>query len=211
MKYLSVVVNPAEPCAGCHGRCCVEHRVNVDGFDVVRLVRARGAAWDEIVELERVDHPLYLGFRLDAGAAHWLMYLRREANGACRFLVGPDDALRCGVYAARPGACRVYPAALDDGRAFFSAHAICPAERAAAWAARLAAGDATARDDEAARRLYAHALARWDGAVLRGPRRVDDFVRWIGEVLDAVGVFPALDDEAAMVVAQVRIDGVSFP
>lgn len=157
----------------------------VDGFDLVRLMRARGETWQALVELEPVDHPLYFGFRLDGGARHWLIYLRRHAGGACRFLVGPDGAQRCGVYAARPGACRTYPAALDDGRPIFSAHAICPPERAAAWSARLATGDRAALDDLAARERYAMALERWNLEVVGHTRTVDELIAFMSAALDA--------------------------
>ena len=179
-----LVVLPDAPCDGCHGRCCAEHRVPIDGFELVRLWRAVGGAWRDLVDLECRRTPLFFGFRLDAGAEHWSLYLRRRDDGACRLLVGPVGAQRCGVYAARPGACRSYPAALDDdGRPFVSGHAICPPERASAWAALLRR-DAAIYDDLADRELWAHALARWDLAVRRAPRTADEFVSWIGS-LDA--------------------------
>lgn len=179
-------MSAGSPCDGCHGRCCIEHRVPVDAFDVVRLGRARAGSWQELVELERVDHPLYFGFRLDGGSgAHWLFYLRRHASGACRFLVGPDGAQRCGVYEARPGACRTYPAALDDGRPMLSAHAICPPERAAGWRVRFAAGDRTALDDLALRERYAEALERWNLGVVGHTRTVDELLAFMADALDA--------------------------
>ena len=179
-----LVVLPDAPCDGCHGRCCVEHRVPIDGFDLVRLWRAVGGAWRDLVALERRRHPLSFGFRLDAGPEHWSLSLRRRDDGACAFLVGHAGAWRCGVHAARPGACRSYPGALDDdGAPFVRAHAICPPERALAWAARLER-DAAIYDDLAERELWGRALARWDLAVRVAPRSTDDFVVWMS-ALDA--------------------------
>ncbi|HEX6835341.1 MAG TPA: YkgJ family cysteine cluster protein [Polyangia bacterium] len=179
-----LVVLPEAPCEGCHGRCCVEHRVLIDGFDLLRLWRAVGGAWRDLVDLECRMNPLSFGFRLDAGPEHWSLYLRRHDDGACRFLVGPADARRCGVHAARPGACRSYPVALDDGdRPLVGRHAICPPERAAAWDA-LARRDAAIYDDLADRELWGRALFRWDLAVRIRPRTSDDFVAWLG-ALDA--------------------------
>ena len=84
---LRLLADDPSPCAGCHGRCCAEHPVNVDGFDLVRLMRAHAAPWQELVELTAVRHPLYFGFRLDRSAEHWMMWLRQKPDGACRFLV----------------------------------------------------------------------------------------------------------------------------
>ncbi|HXU69085.1 MAG TPA: YkgJ family cysteine cluster protein [Polyangia bacterium] len=180
----SLPLLPDAPCDGCHGRCCSEHRVPIDGFELVRLMRAVGGEWRELVDLESMRSPLFLGFRIDAGAEHWSLYLRRHDDGACRFLVGPDGARRCGVHVVRPGACRAYPGALDEGRPFVSVHAICPPERAAAWGALLAREPESLWDDEADRALWLRTLRRWDLCVRRAPRSVDDFVAWI-DALDA--------------------------
>lgn len=204
-------VLPGAPCDGCHGRCCVEHRVPIDGFDLVRLWRAVGGAWRDLVDLECRRNPLSFGFRLDAGAEHWSLYLRRRDDGACGFLVGPAGGLRCGVHAARPGACRSYPGAIDDGGgAFVRAHAICPPERAAAWAALLGR-DGAIYDDLADRELWCRALARWDLAVRVAPRTTDDFVAWIGALDARIENLRAGDRGAWQLAAYACIDAFPLP
>jgi Fe-S-cluster containining protein len=185
--------------------------VPIDGFDLVRLVRAVGGAWQDLVELECVRHPLYFGFRLDAGYEHWSLWLKRHDDGACRFLVGDDGARRCGVYDARPGACRSYPAALDDGRPMFSGHAICPPERAAGWIRVLERDDAV-YEDLAERELYLRALSRWDRGLLTGAARsADEFVRWIGALDDALRPLRRGERGGWQLAAYARIDEFPLP
>ena len=84
-----------------------------------------------------------------------------------------------------------------------SEHAICPAERAAAFGAR-AGEDQTVLANLAERERYARALSRWDLAVRGEPLRVDDFVAWIGALVDAL----ATVDQAA---APSLIDSFALP
>lgn len=209
--HLSVVADA--PCEGCHGHCCAEHRVPIDGFDLVRLWRAVGGAWRDLVDLECRRNPLSFGFRLDAGPEHWSLYLRRHDDGACRFLVGPAGAQRCGVYTARPAACRAYPAALADDGPFVSGHAVCPPERLAAWVALVARGAAVddLYDDVADRALWARALARWDLAVLEAPRSADDFVAWIGSVAARIEPLRTGERGAWQLTAYACIDEFPLP
>jgi Fe-S-cluster containining protein len=208
-----LVVLADAPCDGCHGRCCAEHRVPIDGFELVRLWRAVGGPWRELVDLECHRTPLFFGFRLDAGPEHWSLFLRRHEDGACRFLVGPVGAQRCGVHPARPGACRSYPGALDDrGPPFVSGHAICPPERAAAWAALLQrdGGDAI-YDDLADRELYARALARWDLAVRRARHSFEDFVAWIAALDAAIEPLRRGERGTWQLAAYAHIDAFPLP
>lgn len=206
-----LVVLPDAPCVGCHGRCCAEHRVPIDGFELIRLWRAVGGEWRELVDSECHRIPLFFGFRLDASAEHWSLFLRRHDDGACRFLVGPAGAQRCGVHPARPGACRSYPGALDDGRPFVSGHVVCPPERAAAWGALLARDDADIFDDLADRELWARALARWDRAPRRAPRSFDDFVAWIGALADRIDPLRAGERGTWQLAAYACIDDFPLP
>jgi Fe-S-cluster containining protein len=108
-------VNGAEhlhfACNGC-GDCCRRHRVALTHLDLARLAHTVAAPLETLVEWltpERVD--------LDAESASFvtlsegprLMVLAHGTRG-CRFL-GSDD--RCGVYAARPRDCELYPFVLE--------------------------------------------------------------------------------------------------
>lgn len=202
----SLPVVPTSPCAGCHGRCCATHRVPVDGFELARLRRAVGGDWRALVDVDCARHPMFFGFRLDGSAEHWSLALRRHDDGACLFL----DGSRCGVYAARPGACRSYPVAVENDAAVFATHAICPPERAEAWRARLA-GDDAVFDDLADRELYRRALARWDLGARAAKKSADQFVTWIESLYDCIEPIRTGERGRWQLAAYAAIDAFPLP
>ena len=103
-------------CTQC-GNCCRDLRVPLTAADLQRLVAATGrlaaefVAWLPTREVDLIGEPGSLVL-LDHEGGHMLMALAQQ-GGACVFLDGDE---RCGVYAARPGNCRVYPFAASFGR-----------------------------------------------------------------------------------------------
>jgi Fe-S-cluster containining protein len=103
-------------CTSC-GNCCRDLRVPLTHADLRRLVDATGrpasqfVAWLPTAEVDLTGEPGSLVL-LDHEGGHTLMALAQR-EGACVFL-GSDE--RCGVYAARPGNCRLYPFTASFGR-----------------------------------------------------------------------------------------------
>jgi Fe-S-cluster containining protein len=169
------VLDPT-PCAACRGPCCVGRPVLLTAFDVNRLTGALGVPWQELAV---AGVAFSGGFRLDATATRWSLRLRqRPDDGRCVLAVG-GEYLRCGVHAARPGACRVYPLHVglrDDGvHVGLGNNAVCPPAAAMAWAQRAQPALVQADVDEHAR--YAELVARWE-ATLEEKRSVDDFLEF---------------------------------
>lgn len=93
--------------------------------------------------------------------------LRRLAGGRCIGLVDFGGYLRCGVYAGRPDACRLYPVTWEDDERRSGPEAVlCPAPFAVtpSYVRRAEVDVANAR-----RSWEAHeaAVAEWNGAVAR--------------------------------------------
>ena len=134
------IADPAtRACAGCHGLCCVEHDVPVNGYELRRLRRALGVPWDALVRVEEAPTLHGLGFRLNRAPLWRRFYLLRRSApdgtlGACHLLLEIGGVhRRCGVHALRPGACRIYPLlpnVEEPHGGYVSGHAICPPERA---------------------------------------------------------------------------------
>lgn len=85
-------------CAGC-GRCCRDKLIQVNPYEVARLAARLGLTTTETLARYTEDG----------------VWLRREADGACCFLLDQ----RCSVHGDQPLACRLYPlgrrTALDRG------------------------------------------------------------------------------------------------
>jgi Fe-S-cluster containining protein len=124
------------PCAACIGECCRHYFVNLNGHDVWRIAAATGLSPPEFVVLGQETTATPAGFHLDATKTTFNLVLdkRQDRDGrqACVFLdVGPSGAGRCGVYEARPAACRAFPARLVDDVVMFREDAVCPQD---SWA-----------------------------------------------------------------------------
>jgi Fe-S-cluster containining protein len=81
----------------CEARCCHTFSVALHDRDVVQFAQVTGLQPVEFLELEDA-----LPIRLPLGQP----YLLARDDGRCRFLL-PEH--HCGVYQARPTACRLYP------------------------------------------------------------------------------------------------------
>ena len=122
---------PSTPCEGCHAGCCRSFAIPLSGVDVMRLEAAGHTFWefacrwaDESGQIagryaphvhfaDDPQTPFVLGLLHDASAVF-------PGTPKCRFLqegLPSDEAPlgvgRCGVYADRPAACRVFPKKLD--------------------------------------------------------------------------------------------------
>ena len=182
------------PCFGCTTTCCLDYVVPVNAHDVWRLARALGLSWGALVEVRPTPADYMESFTLDSSGQKRAFQLRRRAGGACALLTSlPDGSHRCGVHAARPLACRLYPYRGDwtpGAPIRVVADAVCPPERRDRYEARkvFAASDVVAEVGE--RHLYMRALDRWDQAARTRPPSqaygVDDFVRWAFALYDAV-------------------------
>lgn len=123
------------PCDGCAAGCCRAFAVPLTGFDIVRIMRRQGLGfWDFVARWEDAGGSISRGV-----APHFhfadlpdvpfviglLHHESRAFPGAtrCRFLQereptaeAPDGTGRCGMYADRPLACRIFPARIGpDG------------------------------------------------------------------------------------------------
>lgn len=116
------------PCHSCHAGCCRAYAIPLTGADVLRLARStRLSFWDfacRWADPEGIiagDYAPHLRFA-DEPATLFVLCLLQEPSrvfadtGKCRFLEEtlPDSdhplgTGRCGVYEARPAACRVFP------------------------------------------------------------------------------------------------------
>ncbi len=99
----------SNPCPNCPAKCCTS-RIETSLPDVVRFCTTLSLPFHQAFELATGGQK---PFELDDG--HWILVLRREADGYCRFLGRWGDDLRCGVYPVRPTTCRLYPFAFEHG------------------------------------------------------------------------------------------------
>lgn len=88
-------------CSKCPGYCCSYPVITVTKYDVGRLARYFGLAWEEA---ER---------RFTKSAHGYKRILRRKKDEhygkICRFF--DQEKRRCGIYPARPTVCRSFPGA----------------------------------------------------------------------------------------------------
>lgn len=99
-------------CTGC-GACCSEFWINVTDTDVRRLVQHTGMGAMELVEFasprvveSEPEEDGWVPFGADTNERGLMTLKTDEETSVCQFL--QDDGL-CGVYEARPLACRLYP------------------------------------------------------------------------------------------------------
>lgn len=116
------------PCSFCHAGCCRSLAVPVTGADILRIEREQSLPFEQIAcrwadpdgTISRGEVPqLYFD---DDLKLPYVLCLQHEASAfhagttKCRFLVetrpsreNPLGEARCGIYASRPSACRVFP------------------------------------------------------------------------------------------------------
>ena len=111
MKLPVVADAATAACAGCSGPCCLEHDVEVNGFDLVRLGRGLGLPWDALVHDAWSSRTRSTSaFWLDRGPVrHHHFQLRRRDSGACPVPCWSSTAV--GAAAAPCMACGRAPAA----------------------------------------------------------------------------------------------------
>jgi len=125
----------ASPCESCHSGCCRSFAVPVTGADILRIEsRLKLDFWQFVCRWadpeDRIAGETAPHFRFadepDTPFAICLMHSAgsfRPETTKCRFLIEcePDEMhllgkSRCGIYNARPAACRAFPSKLaDDG------------------------------------------------------------------------------------------------
>jgi Fe-S-cluster containining protein len=115
-------------CESCHAGCCRAYAVPITGADVIRLARATGLTfwdfacrWEDRDGIISGDYAPQLYFADEPLTPFALCLLHEPSRHApattkWRFLqetpASPEQPLgggRCGVYADRPSACRVFP------------------------------------------------------------------------------------------------------
>ena len=121
------------PCDSCHGGCCRSFAVPVTGADILRLERALPLEFWQFVcrwadpqgHIAR-NHAPHFHFADEPATPFVICLMHSQSHflhgtTKCRFLMEcePDEAhplgrARCGVYGQRPGACRAFPARLDE-------------------------------------------------------------------------------------------------
>jgi Fe-S-cluster containining protein len=178
------VIDPAtSACAGCSASCCSEHDVEVNGFDLLRLMNGLGMPWDAIVRVEIQPHALFAGFRLDSGPQHHHFYLKRRESGACQFLLELSPHRRCGVHGLRPGACRLYPLRPNESGSVVGSHALCPPPQRELYQLARPKLQAIVDEDSAAEAKWFATVREWDEkmvSVARGqPLPMAEFLDWL--------------------------------
>lgn len=180
-----MTVRLTSPCDGCDARCCRVYVVPVSGDDAFRLARATGVPLHRLVACAPQREPDGPGFLLDPdGPAHVLVLAAQAGHpmAACAFLVEEGGGGRCGAYAARPRACRRFPAVSEGGRVGAREGTPCPP---GAWSEAHLAGlswrVALAREERELA-LYGEVVADWNARVhARGPATAHAFLDHLGE------------------------------
>jgi Fe-S-cluster containining protein len=191
MERLPVLDPATAACSECPAPCCAEHDVNVNGFDLVRLMRGLALSWPSLVNDIEHPHSFFVGFRLDSSSTHHHFYLRRRPDETCQFLLQLDGRWRrCGVHQLRPGACRAYPIRAAGDEVRLASHIVCPPPQRQLYQSACEAMRVVIDDDSAEDALWRRVLERWDllaRTVPRGqPLPMDAFVDWLLRLYDAV-------------------------
>lgn len=130
----------ASPCDACDAPCCRVYVVPLTGDDAWRLARATPVPLHRLVACAPQREPDGPGFLLAPdGPLHELVLAAQACHPAapCTFLRFEGGAGRCGIYAARPRACRRFPAVREGAAVVARAGTPCPA---GAWPRRRMGG-----------------------------------------------------------------------
>jgi Fe-S-cluster containining protein len=176
---------PPSPCDRCDARCCRVYVVPLTGDDAWRLSRATGVPLHRLVACAPQREPDGPGFLLAPGGPGHVLVLAAQAchpMAPCAFLREEGGIGRCGAYAARPRACRRFPAVRVGGGIAAREGTPCPP---GAWSAAHLAGlswrVALAREEREAA-LYGEVVADWNGRVnARGATTVLAWLDHLGE------------------------------
>lgn len=112
------------PCMACQGLCC-QQSVAINVVDLARLVVLLGVVPKDVVELAAAQNPYLAPVLLEGRSTPVELRLKTTEQEYCSLLVDIGGQKRCGVYAIRPGGCRVFPFEFAVG----------------AWKHRLGSGD----------------------------------------------------------------------
>ncbi len=161
-------VNPCRTC----GKCCTSYLVDVTGYDLWRIATSQRLRPERFlrVYLQGKNAPRVLGCGLERDGELYAAALDKKGRWAatqpCVFLVQlPGNNSRCGIYAARPSTCRVYPMVQVDDLVTQREGTRCPEnswpeqeQRRPAWRVAL---QRHLMDLE----LYADVVERWNAHV----------------------------------------------
>src|ERR1700674_3020357 len=119
------------PCETCIGDCCRQYFVSLTGHDVWSIATGLQLSPEQFVNVAQEHEATGVGFKLDATKTTFSMVLGKypgpDGRQQCTFLMNLGDGSgRCGIYALRPAACRVFPAQLRDGGVVFRDEIVCP-------------------------------------------------------------------------------------
>jgi hypothetical protein len=105
--------------------------VPITGTDAFRLSARLQLPYEAFARLSHSHADARGAFRLSADDRFWRLALQhREGTSACVLLMElPNAAGRCGVYAARPDVCQVFPLALEEGIPVVREDVPCPPGR----------------------------------------------------------------------------------
>jgi Fe-S-cluster containining protein len=155
----------ASPCDACDARCCRVYVVPLTGEDAWRLAQATGVPLHRLVACAPQREPDGPGFLLAPdGPLHQLVLAEQACHpmAPCAFLRVEGAVGRCGAYAARPRACRRFPAVRRGLAVGAREGTPCPP---GAWSAARMAGlswrVALAREEREAA-LYGEVVADWN-------------------------------------------------
>jgi Fe-S-cluster containining protein len=176
---------PASPCDACDARCCRVYVVPLTGDDAFRLARATGVPLHRLVACAPQHEPEAPGFLLEPdGPVHQLVLAAQAGHpiAPCAFLREEGGVGRCGAYAARPRACRRFPA-VREGRSIGAREGTpCPP---GAWRGRMAALSwrvALAREEREAA-LWAEVVSDWNGR-LRARAAPKTVLAWLDHLAE---------------------------
>jgi len=200
------VSTPPDPCATC-GLCCRVYVVPLVGRDVWRISTRQRLAPEEFVVVYPNPPGAIDGFRLAPDGPLYAMALAKKGryarHRACVFLLELGGGYsRCGIYADRPDACRVYPMVSWKGMAVQRTDAACPpgawtsaALRDPSWRDRLQRMD---MDMD----IYNEVVARWNARVARLPAGTGlplaEFFSYLLNVYDGLAALERTLDEETL-------------
>ena len=120
-------------CGTCHGGCCRAFAVPISGSDILRIMtRPQTTFWDVACRWEDAEGKIagnlapHFHFSDEPETPFVICLLRSPSQQfpgteCCKFLQelpasseAPLGRSECGIYHERPGACRIFPATLDD-------------------------------------------------------------------------------------------------
>lgn len=177
----------ASPCDACDARCCGIYVVPLTGEDAWRLSQATGVPLHRLVACAPQREPDGPGFLLEPDGSPNQLVLAAQAchpMAACAFLRHEGGVGRCGAYAARPRACRRFPA-VRTGAGAVAARAETPCPPGAWTAARMAGLSwrvALAREEREAA-LYGEVVEDWNGR-LRARGASATALAWLDELAE---------------------------